>query len=138
MVQKSDQIGTPARLVSLTQTRARSYVSISSTRRGHVFSAGAPNARRLHPSLFPVTPASRSWKILSGHGRLPTKDPAFRTHVIILFTQYRSSSLPPSPRKKYALPYASVLYTLRPRIVAETIGNERCRPSRRKLRDFFV
>lgn len=55
-------------------------------------------------SLFPATPASKSWKILSGHGRLPTKDRAFHTHVIILFTQYRSSSPPPSPRKKYALP----------------------------------
>lgn len=62
-------------------------------------------------SLFPTTPTNRSWKILSGHGRLPTKDPAFHTHVIILFTQYRSSSPPPSPRQKYALPiYLGTVY----------------------------
>lgn len=36
-------------------------------------------------------PRCRSWWILSRHGRLPTKDLPFHTHVIILFTEYRST-----------------------------------------------
>lgn len=47
---RSDRFASPPLFVDEhTRTRARSYVNISSTRRGHVFSAGAPNPRWFSP-----------------------------------------------------------------------------------------
>lgn len=54
--QKSDQIGRQPGPFSSTRANARSYVNISSTRHGRVFSAGAPDAlnhRRFSPSVVP-------------------------------------------------------------------------------------
>ena len=56
------------------------------------FLSWCPNSRSrtIFPSPCSV-PRCRSWWILSRHGRLPTKDLPFHTHVIILFTEYRST-----------------------------------------------
>lgn len=78
--------------LDMQRIQADTNTNISlSTRHGHVFSAGALTLDLERSSLPRVPRRSRSWWILSRHGRLPTKDLPFHTHVIILFTEYRST-----------------------------------------------
>lgn len=140
---RSDRCASPAPFRRREHTRARTWIF-----RRHaagVFSQLVPlmplTIDDSPPPLFPVTPASRSWKILSGHGRLPTKDPAFHTHVIILFTQYRFSSPPHSHIVEEEIRVAIRLGTVYPtptHCSRDHRQRETSTESRRKPRDFLV
>lgn len=63
------------------------------------FLSWCPNSRS--PTILPIPcTLARSWWILSRHGRLPTKDLPFHTHVIILFTEYPFHLLPRSNKQR--------------------------------------
>lgn len=143
-------------------TRAPTYVNISSTRRGHVFSAGDPNSRR-SPAPSPSSPVvvpprhpheqiledpfrtrSATHKgsrpfirtlLYSLHNIVPTHPPPFPL----------PPSLPPTllhhrrgRNTRCHAPWYCVYLPTPTHCSRETIDSEIRRPSRRKPRDFLV